>query len=115
MKREESEATARLKSMVGELDVGSQIEAARVLSNLLKVQRAQKRIERRADKAVEQVREFDIVTADHLQEGDSQCSFCKKWQSDVEMLIGSADGVFICNECIDVCVKILKEREENDS
>ena len=115
MKREESETTARLKGMIGELDIGSQVEAARVLSNLLKVQRAQKRIERKANKAVEELRAFDVVTADHLQEGDSQCSFCKKWQSDVEMLIGSAVGVFICNECVDVCVNILKERDDNDS
>ena len=46
MKGAESEVTARLKGMVGELDINSQIEASRVLNNLLKVQRAQKRIER---------------------------------------------------------------------
>lgn len=115
MKGAESEVTARLKGMVGELDINSQIEASRVLNNLLKVQRAQKRIERKADEAVEKVRKIDVVTADHLQAGDAQCSFCKKWQSEVEMLIGSADGAFICNECVDVCVNILKEREEDDS
>ncbi len=115
MKAEESETTARLIGMVEELDLTHQLDAARVLNNLLKVQRGQKRIERKAEAVIDQVRKFDVVTADHLQAGDSQCSFCKKWQSDLELLIAGPDGVFICNECIDVCTSILKERKDADS
>lgn len=35
-----------------------------------------------------------------------RCSFCGKTQDQVERLI-SGPGVFICNECIDICLSIL--------
>ncbi len=109
MSEKESEITNRLKAMVGELDLTYQVEASRTLGNLLKVQRAQRRIERKADAAIAKVRKMDVVTANHLKEGDSQCSFCRKWQSEVELLIAGPDGVFICNECVDICVDCMKD------
>lgn len=37
-----------------------------------------------------------------------RCSFCGKTQAQVEKLI-AGEGVFICNECIDLCNQILEE------
>jgi hypothetical protein len=36
------------------------------------------------------------------------CSFCGKAQDDVQKLI-AGPTVFICDECVDVCVKIIAE------
>lgn len=37
-----------------------------------------------------------------------RCSFCGKTQDEVDRLI-AGDGVFICNECIDVCYNIIND------
>ena len=37
-----------------------------------------------------------------------RCSFCAKSQSDVVKLV-AGPGVFICNECIDLCNQIITE------
>ncbi len=52
----------------------------------------------------------------------TMCSFCGKSHSEVKKLI-AGPGVYICNECIDVCSTILRkelagnidQKEENDS
>lgn len=36
------------------------------------------------------------------------CSFCGKDESNLKKLIAGPD-VFICNECIEICVEILEE------
>ena len=36
------------------------------------------------------------------------CSFCNKNQDEVKKLI-AGPGVYICNECVDLCVDILHE------
>lgn len=113
MKEEDSKVTKRLNAMVGELDITSQVEASRVLTNLLKVQRAQKRIARRADAAVEELAKIDIVTAEHMKENECQCSFCKKWQGEVELMIAGPAGAFICCECVDRCVDAVKDFRDN--
>jgi ATP-dependent Clp protease ATP-binding subunit ClpX len=39
-----------------------------------------------------------------------RCSFCGKHQRKVDKLI-AGPGVYICNECVDLCVEIIaKER-----
>lgn len=38
-----------------------------------------------------------------------RCSFCNKPQSQVRKLIAGPDGVYICDECIDVCAEIMEE------
>jgi len=41
------------------------------------------------------------------------CSFCNKSEAEVQKLIMGAPSIFICNECIDECNKvILKDRQE---
>jgi ribosomal protein L37AE/L43A len=39
------------------------------------------------------------------------CSFCGKQQEQVERLIAGPGGVYICNECIDICRKIIEEEQ----
>lgn len=112
MKNEDDIVVQKLNAMVSELDLNYQVEASKVLTNLLKIQRAQKRIERKADAAIAKVRKIDVVTADHLKEGNAQCSFCKKWQDDVEVLVAGPDGTFICNECVDLCADCIKDFRE---
>ena len=41
--------------------------------------------------------------------GDLHCSFCRKSQDQVRKLIAGPD-VYICDECVDLCIDIL-ERE----
>lgn len=45
---------------------------------------------------------------------DIRCSFCNKVQSQVRKLIAGPAGVYICDECIDICADILEEELEDD-
>ena len=38
------------------------------------------------------------------------CNFCAKSQMEVKHLI-AGPRVYICEECVDLCVKIIKDRE----
>ena len=40
-----------------------------------------------------------------------RCSFCNKPQSQVRKLIAGPSGVYICDECIDVCAEIMEDRK----
>ena len=50
--------------------------------------------------------------ATKMSGSDIRCSFCGKKQSQVRKLIAGPEGVFICDECIDVCAEILEEELE---
>ena len=41
-----------------------------------------------------------------------RCSFCNKTQAQVRKLIAGPNGVYICDECIDVCSEIIEEEFE---
>lgn len=41
------------------------------------------------------------------------CSFCGKTQNDVRKLI-AGPGVYVCNECIDICNEIINDDESNE-
>ena len=43
-----------------------------------------------------------------------RCSFCGKPQDQARKLIAGPDGVFICDECIEICADLLDEELEND-
>ena len=45
---------------------------------------------------------------------DIRCSFCNKSQNQVRKLIAGPAGVYICDECIDICADILDEELEDD-
>jgi len=42
------------------------------------------------------------------------CSFCGKTQNDVRKLI-AGPGVYVCNECIDICNEIINDDESNET
>ena len=48
---------------------------------------------------------------DQQQASTVNCSFCQKSKDDVAKLIAGA-GVFICDECVGLCVEILKIESE---
>jgi len=47
------------------------------------------------------------------EKGKIRCSFCGKPQADVKKLI-AGPGVFICNECIDLCNDVIREETKNN-
>ncbi len=46
---------------------------------------------------------------------DIHCSFCGKTQNQVRKLIAGPNGVYICDECIEICEDILDEELEDDN
>jgi ATP-dependent Clp protease ATP-binding subunit ClpX len=38
-----------------------------------------------------------------------RCTFCEKSRSEVQSLIAGPPGIYICNECVDICNSILRE------
>lgn len=44
-----------------------------------------------------------------IEEKELLCSFCKKNGNEVKRLVSGPNGIFICNECISICMEILKE------
>ncbi len=52
--------------------------------------------------------------AGKISNTDIRCSFCNKAQSQVRKLIAGPAGVYICDECIDICADILEEELEDD-
>ena len=48
--------------------------------------------------------------SDHPQ-GQKQCSFCGKTQSEVGKLIAGEDA-YICNECVDVCLDLVQTSQQ---
>ncbi|MCC7452032.1 MAG: ATP-dependent Clp protease ATP-binding subunit ClpX [Anaerolineae bacterium] len=41
--------------------------------------------------------------------GNERCSFCRRAHDEVNRLINGPEGVFICDECVDLCREILEE------
>lgn len=48
------------------------------------------------------------------ENNEIRCSFCGKPQSQVERLISGA-GVYICNECVNLCSEILQSEAKNEA
>ncbi|RMG46230.1 MAG: ATP-dependent Clp protease ATP-binding subunit ClpX [Acidobacteria bacterium] len=46
-------------------------------------------------------------------DGELRCSFCNKSQRDVRKLI-AGPTVYICDECVDICLDIIAEEQEPD-
>ena len=47
--------------------------------------------------------------ANRSMNGHIKCSFCGKNQDQVRKLIAGPEGVYICDECIDICADIIEE------
>lgn len=43
-----------------------------------------------------------------------RCSFCNKSEDQVRKLIAGPDGVYICDECIEICSEIVEEELEDE-
>ncbi len=43
-----------------------------------------------------------------------RCSFCNKTQDQVRKLIAGPAGIFICDECVDICADIIEEEYEEE-
>jgi len=49
-----------------------------------------------------------------VQEQKVRCSFCNKSAEQVRKMISGPDGVFICDECIELCSEIVEEELEKE-
>jgi ATP-dependent Clp protease ATP-binding subunit ClpX len=54
------------------------------------------------------------TTGNTLNNGSLRCSFCGKGQKEVKKLI-AGPGVYICDECIDLCNDIIDEEKDRES
>ena len=45
--------------------------------------------------------------------GEVRCNFCNKTQDQVRKLIAGPGGIFICDECVDLCAEIIDEETED--
>ncbi len=52
-----------------------------------------------------------VKTRDGDIKGDN-CSFCGRTGTQVERLIAGPPGIFICNECVDVCATLLRDHHK---
>ena len=48
--------------------------------------------------------------AGRFSDDQVRCSFCHKTQDQVHKLIAGPDGVYICDECVDICAEIIEEK-----
>ena len=46
--------------------------------------------------------------------GEIRCSFCNKTQDQVKKLIAGPAGVYICDECVEICADIIEEEFEDE-
>lgn len=46
--------------------------------------------------------------------GELRCSFCGKINSQVKKPIAGPDGVFICDECVEICQRVLQENTKKE-
>lgn len=55
-----------------------------------------------------------LEMAGRISDDQVRCSFCHKTQDQVRKLIAGPDGVFICDECVDICAEIIEEEYEEE-
>ena len=49
-----------------------------------------------------------------MEKNEQRCSFCGKSKEEVRRLIAGPDGVFICDDCVDICKAMVDETIEKD-
>lgn len=52
--------------------------------------------------------------AGRFSDDQVRCSFCHKSQDQVRKLIAGPEGVYICDECVDICAEIIEEESEEE-
>ncbi len=53
--------------------------------------------------------------AGKISEEKVRCSFCNKTQDQVKKMIAGPGGVYICDECVDICADIIEEEYEDEA
>lgn len=51
---------------------------------------------------------------DNSSNSKIRCSFCNKTQDQVRKLIAGPNGIYICDECVDICADIIEEEYEDE-
>ena len=49
-----------------------------------------------------------------MEKNEQRCSFCGKSKEEVRRLIAGPGGVFICDDCVDICKAMVDETNEKD-
>ena len=52
-----------------------------------------------------------MLRDDERREKNIRCSFCQKTQNQVEKII-AGPGVYICDECVELCQRIIDDENE---
>ncbi|VAW14120.1 hypothetical protein MNBD_BACTEROID05-395 [hydrothermal vent metagenome] len=47
-----------------------------------------------------------------IETNSKNCSFCEKSHSQVKKIIETKSGITICNECVSLCNKLIKDQGE---
>lgn len=47
-----------------------------------------------------------------FKNNDVRCSFCGKPNSEVQKLIAGPNGVYICDECVEICERVMREKDK---
>ena len=50
-----------------------------------------------------------------MDKNKKYCSFCNKDEYRVQKLIAGPNGIFICDECIDICRNMIEEDKRRNS
>lgn len=58
------------------------------------------------------VKEVNIMASRTDNNKQFRCSFCNKTQDQVRKLVAGPKGVYICDECIEVCAEIMEDEFE---
>jgi ATP-dependent Clp protease ATP-binding subunit ClpX len=58
----------------------------------------------------QQTKRTDVANSKNIR-ATYRCSFCGKSQDQVQRLIAGPGGVYICDECIDLCREIIEEEQ----
>ena len=107
--------TSKIEKMVDQLWDENIHRVELYLDKVLKLQRAERRLNGELNGMITTLHRLDPVMAKSLRAEGFNCSFCGKHQDDTKLLI-AAKGVFICDECVGLCNEILAERKaEEDS
>ena len=51
---------------------------------------------------------------EYLDEMDILCSFCGKSDREVKKMIEGGSSVYICNECVQLCVEVQNKEDDCD-
>lgn len=100
--------TSKIEKMVDQLWDENIHRVELYLDKVLKLQRAERRLKGDLTSMTAKVRQLDPMMAVALSDEGICCSFCGKSQFKVKRMV-SANGVFICNECIELCNEIIND------